>query len=561
MFQFENSYYFYWLLLIPTLILFQRWVKINQQKGRHSFAHPNVIQSLFVLQTSTFSKYKNFVFLFGLTLLIVSLANPRYGYKKKDIEMKSSDIYIALDISHSMNAKDVLPSRLEKAKKFTIDLIHSLKGNRIGIIFFAGNAYLQMPLSIDYASALMYIQTIQTAMAPTQGSAIAEAIDLTQKLHEEKNQGQKALIIISDGDDHDGSAIDVAESAASNGLNIFTIGVGSLEGSTIPIMDDEGEDLAREQDGSLAISKFNPTLLKEIGQKGNGSSHLLQNASKTISEIQQKVSLLQKKDAEIRSFTEFNSYYYVFLILGIICFILFLLLPEVNKKMMLSTFSLLVLYLPANTQSAHKLLRNGDDLYGMNRFMEAEKQYDEAYKKEKSFQSMYNKGNALYQQKNYPKAEGAYTDAIQKTSNSIDLGKTYHNLGNSYFQQQKYQESVEAYKSSLKHQPNDNQTIENLLKARKLLKQQRQENKNNKQQEQKKNQEKEEQNKSEPDDSTQENNEQNPQNNQENQPNQPKNLSKEEAEKLLDIIENEDKKVNKKVRRGSTPKKPPLKPW
>lgn len=560
MFRFENPEYFYLIWGLLFLIILQYFFDKQSQKRILLFGQSDLVSQLRTKNNSGTYKNQKILFFLGLTFLMIALSNPQWGNKKEDIKVERADIYIALDISNSMNATDIIPSRLEKAKKFTSDLINYFKGNRIGLIFFAGNAYLQMPLTVDYASALMYVKTIQTSMAPTQGSSIGEAIALSHKFDDNKEPSQKALIIISDGDDHDGDAESEAKKFSKKGNVIFTVGVGTEKGSTIPILSDEGEDLAREDDGQPAISKLNFPKLKSIASAGKGNAFVLDDVGIIYSKIQKKLDLLQKQHAEMYSYSDFNSYFFIFVLLAFICFVGMLFDLKIPGKWSYIILLMIFSSQKSQTQSSHNLLKNGDKLYGMNRFLEAERQYEEAGKKEPTFNSFYNRGNALYQQNKYSKAEQVYSDAITKSDKPEDLYKLYHNLGNSFYNQQKYKESVNAYKSALKYNSTDKETIENLLKARKKYQEQKKQDKQNQNKNEKSDEKKDsdEQKNSDQNNPSKDNNEEKkPKNN----PKNTENLSKEEAEKLMEIIENEDKKVNKKIRRGDGQQKVPQKPW
>ena len=179
---------------------------------------------------------KNVSVLLGLFFLFVAAANPQWGTKKEKMKVESADIFIAFDISQSMMAQDISPSRLERAKRFTEKLIRKLKGDRIGLIYFAGDAYLQMPLTTDYAAAELFVKSANPNLAGTQGTAIDEAIDLAMKAYEEDVRHQRALIIITDGEDHEGKANAKAIEGANDGLVIYTIGVGTENGTYVPYL-------------------------------------------------------------------------------------------------------------------------------------------------------------------------------------------------------------------------------------------------------------------------------------------------------------------------------------
>lgn len=504
-------------------------------------------------------------FLLGMACVIIALANPRWGYEEETVKAERSDIYIALDISHSMNARDVAPSRLEKAKKWVSDFIMTQRNNRLGIIFFAGNAYLQMPLSLDFSSGLMYVQSISTAMAPTQGSSMGEAITLAKNQQKEGDNTQKALIIISDGEDHEGEAQKAAGEAASDGFVIYTVGVGTEEGSEVPMITDEGIDLALEEDGTPAVSRLNRDVLNAVAEAGNGTSYLLDRDGDIIRDIQKQLEGLQKQLSEQKTFTASVSYFWLFILMALVCFIIPYFPLKLKKAAVLIPVILSGITYPVYAQSAHDFLSDGDRLYLEKRFPEAEKQYLEAGREKPSFRSDYNRGNALFEQQRFAEAAEAYAKAIEKNASPASKAMAYHNLGNARFRQQQYGQSVDAYKKALQYNPGDQETIENLLKARKLWRQQqKEEEKQKKQQEEKKQQDQ----KPSPEENQPDNTGQNPSPSQQGKSDASKKqdkpngtLSEEEAEKLLDIIGNEDKKVHRKIRRGGQPKKEPGKPW
>lgn len=565
MIQFEHPGY-----LIALCFPVFWWILLNvwRQKEWHRKKQWNqLIKSNETKKPGLFDKpdYTRFLFLSGLLLVVVALANPQWGSKEEKVKAERSDIYIALDISHSMNGRDVAPSRLEKAKKWLSDFILAQRNNRISILFFAGNAYLQMPLSLDYASALMYVQSVTTAMAPTQGSSMSEAITLAINQQKENDNAQKALILVSDGEDHAGESEEAAEMAAEQGFVLFTVGVGTEEGSEVPMITDEGEDLALEEDGTTAISRLNKEVLQTVATAGNGYFYWLGEEGNILKKINDQLAKIEKQTSEEKIFVAKNSYFWLFTLLAMFCFMLPY-FPRVRKKAGLAIFVVLFINLTGGqAQSAHDFLKNGDQLFHKKRFNEAEKQYEEAGKEKPSFRADYNRGNALYEQQRYAEATEAYKKAIDKNPDPALKARAYHNLGNARFRQQQYGESVDAYKKALQHNPSDKETIENLLKARKLWRKQQQEEEKQK----KEKQEEKQKNQQPSPEENQANQDQNkPSPSQQGQPEQAENkdkssnkLSEAEAEKLLDIIGNEDKKVHRKIRRGGQPKKEPTKPW
>ncbi|MEL6989378.1 MAG: VWA domain-containing protein, partial [Bacteroidota bacterium] len=256
-----------------------------------------------------------------------------WGSKREKVTQKSIDVFIALDISNSMNAQDIKPSRLERAKRFTSNLVENLKGERIGLILFAGNAYLQMPLTNDYAAATLFVNSANTNMAPSQGTAIVDAIDMAEQSFDEENEFHKALIIISDGENHDEEALVRAREAADNGLIIYSIGVGTTQGGFIPVVNAQGyNEYKKDKSGKFVSSQLNEELLNELAISGDGNYYHITNANQIFDDLENKIASLDKKEYEQRSFKEYNSYFQYFLLFGILCLILEFILSNRKNK-------------------------------------------------------------------------------------------------------------------------------------------------------------------------------------------------------------------------------------
>jgi len=314
MFRFEEPSAFYLLLLIPVLGGIYLLSKKNLQKRIIQFGQPALISKLI---NGHFSENNVLALTIGAILcLIIAAANPQYGLKKDKVKVNKSDIFIALDISNSMNATDISPSRLEKSKRFASQLIESRKGDQLGLILFAGGAYLQMPLTLDYAAADLFARSANTDMAGSQGTAIGEAIDLAMRSAKEKNQ--RALIIISDGEDHDEDAIQMAEKATEAGWSVFTVGAGTPEGGYIPVINAGREEFKMDDEGNPVKTVLNKDLLQKIADAGKGQFYLLNDkTTDIISDLNTKIDQLQKHAVEVRSYSEYRSFYQYFLIAGI----------------------------------------------------------------------------------------------------------------------------------------------------------------------------------------------------------------------------------------------------
>ncbi len=268
------------------------------------------------------SKYKHSVkfalLMLALALLIVGWANPQWATKREKVKRKSVDVFLALDISQSMLARDIRPDRLERAKQFAVKLVDGLKGDRLGIIIFAGNAYLQMPLTTDYAAAQLFVKSANTRMAPTQGTAIGDAIDLAERAFEENNKHHKAIVVITDGENHDNEALEVAKSAHENGLLIFTIGVGTKQGDFIPTLVGGRQDLKRDEAGNPIRSTINEEMMRDLASAGGGTYYQLTEGDKVIDALRESIDKIEKQEFEQRSFSEFESHFQLFIALGIL---------------------------------------------------------------------------------------------------------------------------------------------------------------------------------------------------------------------------------------------------
>lgn len=325
MFKFEYIAYLHLLWFIPVIVLVYILTIRYKVKAYQRFAKTIMLDQMSPKRISRIDHIKFGFFVLAIALFSIAMANPQWGTKREKIKTKSSDVFIALDISNSMLAQDVSPNRLEKAKHFSQKLIKSLAGDRIGLIIFAGSAYLHMPLTNDYGAAAMLLKSANPQLAGTQGTAIDEAIDMAEKsILEDKTQ--KALIIISDGENHDQKAIDRAETARNNGLHIYTIGVGSTSGGYIPVTQQGQLTYKKDKSGEPIVSKLNPELLQSL--VNSGDFYMLNNEDDIVESLQTKIEKMEKREVEQRSFTDYNSYFQHFLLSGIVFFLLSIILSK-----------------------------------------------------------------------------------------------------------------------------------------------------------------------------------------------------------------------------------------
>ncbi len=321
MFRFENPQAFLFLWLIPIMIgAYYLYIR-RRRTVLTGVGETSLLKLLIDSWGDQRRHLKNILTISSLLFLIIALANPQWGTKKEKVTAQSSDIFIAIDVSHSMLAEDISPNRLERAKRLCISLVDALKGNRIGLILFAGNAYLQMPLTHDYAAAQMFVNSANTNMAPTQGTAIEEAVLLVEKSYTDDKPAQRALIILTDGEDHDGDALTAVKEAHKNGLFVYTIGVGTAEGAVIPYVAQGQKKVKRDAKGEMITSALNIDMINQLAQVGGGEAWLIGQGAEIIDGIRKRIEQISKREVEQRSFTDYYSYFQYFLALGILLLI------------------------------------------------------------------------------------------------------------------------------------------------------------------------------------------------------------------------------------------------
>lgn len=249
---------------------------------------------------------------------VFALAQPQGGAKTEMLKRESSDVFIAFDISNSMLAEDLQPNRLERGRLFATRLIDQLKGDRIGLIFFAGEADLYSPLTTDYNAAKTLLRTASPALATSQGTAIAEAVKLATDAFNRDPKDQKALIIISDGEDHEAAADLAVEEAKNVGVTVFTIGLGSSKGAPVPVIVRGQKRNKRDKSGAPVMSRLNEDMLRQLAQKGGGSYIQYTGGDAAVNQILNGLSVLEKKAYESIKITEYEDYFQWFLVLGFV---------------------------------------------------------------------------------------------------------------------------------------------------------------------------------------------------------------------------------------------------
>lgn len=320
MIQLEEKTYFYLLTIIPVLIVLFLLLQIWKKRTQKKFADLSLLKRLTPDKSDFKSSLKLLLFLLALSSLILGLVNPKIGTKLETVKREGVDIVFAIDVSKSMLAEDIAPNRLEKAKRLVSEIINQLASDRIGIIAYAGQAYPQLPITTDYSAAKMFLQSMNTDMLTSQGTAIDAAIDLASTYYDDEEQTNRVLFIISDGEDHsEGNAADAVETAVDAGIRIFTIGVGKSKGAPIPIKrNGVVESLKKDSQGEVVITKLNEGVLEDIAKEGNGEYIDGSNTEAAVEYIKEQLNQMDKKEFEAKQFAEYKDQFQWFLGAGLL---------------------------------------------------------------------------------------------------------------------------------------------------------------------------------------------------------------------------------------------------
>lgn len=309
MIQLEENIYFYLLFIIPILVVVFMALQIWKKRTQKKFGDLSLLKRVTPDKSMFKASFKLLLFLLGLSFMIIALVNPKIGTKLETVKREGVDIVFALDVSKSMLAEDIAPNRLEKGKRLVSEIINQLGSDRIGIIAYAAQAYPQLPITTDYGAAKMFLQSMNTDMLSSQGTAINEAIDLASTYFDDDQQTNRVLFIISDGEDHaEGTTTASVEKAVEEGIRIFTVGVGKPKGAPIPLKRNGiVESLKKDMNGEVVITKLNEEILIEIAEEGNGEYINGDNTMEAVDYIKDQLNQMDKKEFEAKQFAEFKD--------------------------------------------------------------------------------------------------------------------------------------------------------------------------------------------------------------------------------------------------------------
>ena len=559
MLQFQHVPYLLALLAIPLIValymLALRWKKKTIKK----IGDEQLVKQLI----SNYSPKKYFT-KFLLLILAFSLAAIGWaGLREPDgtsnIKHTGIDVMIALDVSKSMLAKDIQPNRLERARQLISKIIDKLPDDRIGIVVFAGRAYLQMPLTTDHSAAKMYLSSATPDVVPTQGTVIGDALKMCFNAFNNKEKKYKTIILISDGEDHDESAIKVTRSLADEGVMINTVGIGSPGGSTI--IDPATGETKKDAAGAIVITRLNEEVLKNVAANGNGLYQLFTTSNEVANKLEGQLKSIDQRPITENASATYRYFYQWFVGVALLLLLVEFFMsektgvtrfqsfflkknifknnaakPTFNKALLLA-FCCIISATPLFAQKENVLIKKGNTAYNNKQLDVAIDNYKKAIEINPSGnKANFNLGNALYKNGNTEDAVKAYESAIANSNQAMDKSKAWFNTGVVLQNKNKLPECIDAYKNALKQDPSDEDARLNLQKA--IQKQQQQKQK-----------EEAEKKKDKPQQQKQDKNQPKP---------QPNKMTKKEAEEKLKALMQQEKNLQDKLRKvdAASPDKP-----
>ena len=334
LFRFANPDYLYLLLLLPVMALLFLINEIRKRRARKRLGEVRLVGTLMPELSDSRSVVKFIMLLFAVLAGVIILSRPQFGSKIEDVKKQGIEVIIALDVSNSMLSEDIQPDRLTRAKQAISRLVDNLDNDKIGLIVFAGDAYTQIPITTDYVSAKMFLSTISPDMVPKQGTAIGAAINLGMRSFSQGEGKSKAIIIITDGENHEDDPVKEAEEAAKAGIVIHTIGIGSTEGVPVPVNVNGKKEYLKDVDGNTVISKLDEDILKKIAMSAEGSYVRASNTNIGLDQIFGDIRKMKKQELESTQYTEYNDQFQIFAAVALFLLIAdFLIMERKNRRL------------------------------------------------------------------------------------------------------------------------------------------------------------------------------------------------------------------------------------
>jgi len=483
--------YYLWLLLLvpPAMVLFFWWSARERQRLMTQFIQARLLPGLIAGVSTTRRKIRATLLLAGVAALILALARPQWGFDWQEVTQRGLDVVVAIDTSKSMLAADIAPNRLARAKLAALDLMQQAKSDRLGLVAFAGEAYLQCPLTIDDSAFRQSVEALDVNIIPRGGTALAGAINTARTAFKE-GENHKVLVLFTDGEDNDEGALDAAKNAAEAGLIIFTVGIGSAEGELLRIKNEQGQnDYVRDEDGNVVKSHLNEGLLQQIAGATPGGAYFRLGGAKTIDTLyEQWLAPLPKSDAREKLVKRAVERFHWPLAMAIGLLIAEMLLPErkrakskvrspqstVGATAGVAAVGAMLLVPVIAMGSPSSALRD----YKAGKFKESQAEFERLAAEDKKGDArlIFNAGTAAYRGTNYDAAIKCFTTAL--TAQDVKLQQSaYFNLGNAQFRlgqlgkdldeiQKHWEAAIKSYQNAVALDKNDADAAFNLEFAR-----------------------------------------------------------------------------------------------
>jgi Ca-activated chloride channel family protein len=334
LFRFANPDFLYLLLLLPAMSVLYFINELRKKRALKRLGDLKLVGSLVPELSRIRPLFKFILQLIAFSAAVIMLSRPQFGSKIEDVKKQGVEVIIALDVSNSMLAEDIQPDRLTRAKQSLSHLIDNLDNDKIGLIVFAGDAYTQIPVTTDYISAKMFLSTINPDLVPKQGTAIGAAISLGIRSFSPGEGKSKAMIIITDGENHEDEPVTIAEEASKAGIIIHTIGIGSTEGVPVPVTINGKKDYLKDSDGNTVITKLDEEILKKIALSANGSYVRASNSNIGLDEIFKEIKKMKKQELESTMYTEYNDQFQIFAAITILLLMIdFIIMERKNRRL------------------------------------------------------------------------------------------------------------------------------------------------------------------------------------------------------------------------------------
>ena len=331
MFRFAHIEFLWLLLAIPVLVALHIWITRRKRQQLQLFGDPELMAELMPNASKIRPHVKFALMLTALALLIIGIARPQYGTKEQTVKRQGIEVMIALDISNSMLAEDVAPNRLERAKQMLSKLVDQMVDDKLGLVVFAGDAFTQIPITCDYVSAKMYLQSITPDIIPAQGTAIGKAITTcVSSFGTEDTEKSRAIILITDGENHEDNAQEAAKMAKEKGIHVFVVGIGKPEGSPIP---DGRGGFKKDRQGTVVVSRLSEDMCQEVAAAGGGMYVRADNSNTATRALEKEIDKLGKQEIETKVYSDYNEQYQSFIFIALLLLVIdFFIFSRKNKS-------------------------------------------------------------------------------------------------------------------------------------------------------------------------------------------------------------------------------------